>query len=164
MCIGLGSNLGDSRQTLAGAIDRIRTSIRLMRVSSLFETAPVGVEDQPVFLNAAVLCESSMTPLELLANLHEIERHFGRNRDDEQRYGPRTLDLDILLSDGLAVQEPGLEIPHRRLTERRFAMEPLIEVWPDAALPDGTRLLTKWAEVADQVSVKRHGPGWYLPG
>jgi len=158
--IGLGSNQGPSEETLAAAIRTIRSNHRLLRVSSLFETAPVGKLDQPPFLNAAVLVESVSEPRALLEELQQIEREHGRDRAAEERHGPRTLDLDILLVDGREVDEPGLSIPHPRLMERRFALEPLIEVWPNGELPDGTRLIDGWGAVVDQESTKRSGPGW----
>ncbi len=159
--IGLGSNLGDSRDHLRFAITSLRAHHRLLRISSLFQTAPVGPIDQPDFTNAAILLETRAEPRALLDELQEVERSRGRDRSSEVRFGPRSLDLDILLWDGVAIDEPSLMIPHPRLTERRFALEPLIEVWPDATLPDGTRILDLWQAVAGQISTKLQGPTWF---
>ncbi|MBT8249007.1 MAG: 2-amino-4-hydroxy-6-hydroxymethyldihydropteridine diphosphokinase [Acidimicrobiia bacterium] len=158
--IGLGSNLGDSRDHLRTAITSLREHHRLLRISSLFQTAPVGPIDQPDFTNAAILVDTDAEPLALLRELHEVERSRGRDRSSEVRFGPRSLDLDILLWDGLHMEDSSLTIPHPRLAERRFALEPLIEVWPDATLPDGTRILDLWPTVAGQVSTKLQGPTW----
>ncbi len=158
--IGLGSNVGDGRAELQSAIDMLRLRHRLLRVSSLFRTAPVGPIEQPDFTNAAVLIETEAGPAELLAELHEIERSRGRDRSSEVRFGPRALDLDILIWDELAVEDEALTIPHPRLAERRFALEPLIEVWPGASLPNGTRLLDLWTGVVDQSVQKIEGPTW----
>lgn len=158
--IGLGSNLGDSRDHLRTAITSLREHHRLLRISSLFQTAPVGPIDQPDFTNAAILVDTDAEPLALLSELHEVERSRGRDRSSEVRFGPRSLDLDILLWDGLHMEDSSLTIPHPRLAERRFALEPLIEVWPDATLPDGTRILDLWPAVAGQVSTKLQGPTW----
>lgn len=135
--IGLGSNLGDRHAHLAAAFDALAAApaTHLLARSSVRETAPVGPIAQGPFLNAVALIETSLPPRELLSRLHAIERSRGRDRAREQRWGPRTLDLDILLYDNLILDQPGLTIPHPRLHERRFVLEPLAEVWPDAIVP-----------------------------
>jgi 2-amino-4-hydroxy-6-hydroxymethyldihydropteridine diphosphokinase len=137
--IGLGANLGDREENLRAALERLR-GLGPIRVSSFRETEPVGVTDQPFFLNAAAELETDLAPRELLARLLEIERELGRERAAETRWGPRPIDLDLLVYGHETVEEPGLTIPHPRLAERRFALEPLHELAPDLALPDGRRI------------------------
>ena len=140
--VGLGSNLGDRRAILRAAVDRMRTDpdIEVLAISSLRETDPVGVLDQPRFLNGVVALRTDLPPLVLLARLQTIEKRLGRVREGVQRYGPRTCDLDLLLYGDLELTTEKLTIPHPRLTERRFALEPLVELDPQLALPDGRRL------------------------
>ena len=134
--VGLGANLGDRAATLRRAIDLLaeRPAIDVVGVSSFRETDPVGYLDQPRFLNAAVVVETSLTPSALLAALLDVERELGRVREGP-RYGPRTVDLDLLLMDDLVLDEPGLELPHPRLHERAFALEPLAELDPELVVP-----------------------------
>ena len=134
--VGLGANLGDRAATLRRAIDLLaeRPAIDVVGVSSFRETDPVGYLDQPRFLNAAVAVETSLTPSALLATLLEVERELGRVREGP-RYGPRTVDLDLLLMDDVVLDEPGLELPHPRLHERMFALEPLAELDPELVVP-----------------------------
>jgi 2-amino-4-hydroxy-6-hydroxymethyldihydropteridine diphosphokinase len=134
--VGLGSNLGDRRATLVRAIELLgeRRGIEVVGTSSFLETDPVGFLDQPRFLNAAVAIDTSLTPAEILATLLDIERELGRTREGP-RYGPRTVDLDLLLIDGLTVDEPGLTVPHPRLHERAFALAPLAELDPQLVVP-----------------------------
>jgi 2-amino-4-hydroxy-6-hydroxymethyldihydropteridine diphosphokinase len=106
-------------------------------VSSFLETDPVGKLDQPRFVNAVAMLETELGPRELLERLLEVERRLGRDRATEERWGPRTVDLDLLLYGGATIDEPGLTVPHPRLAERRFVLEPLAEIAPDLSLPDG---------------------------
>ena len=106
----------------------------------LRETDPVGYLDQPRFLNGAAALETDLAAGVLLARLLDVERRLGRERTGEERFGPRTIDLDLLLYGQEEIHEPGLTVPHPRLTERRFALEPLHELEPDLALPDGRRV------------------------
>jgi 2-amino-4-hydroxy-6-hydroxymethyldihydropteridine diphosphokinase len=135
--IGLGANLGEREATIAAALRRIdedeRTS--LMRSTVPIETDPVGYEDQPLFLNAAASLSTTRSPRELLDLLLELERDLGRVRGQGPRYGPRTIDLDLLLYGGDTIQEDGLEVPHPRLHERRFVLEPLAELDPGLVVP-----------------------------
>ena len=110
--------------------------IRVLAVSSVRETDPVGYEDQPRFLNAACAIETGLGPRELLERLLAIERALGRERTGP-RFGPRTIDLDLLLYGNETLDEPGLTVPHPRLAERLFVLEPLLELAPDLVLPDG---------------------------
>jgi 2-amino-4-hydroxy-6-hydroxymethyldihydropteridine diphosphokinase len=139
--IGLGANLGDREKSLREAVERLaaEAGIDVVAVSSFRETDPVGYAEQPPFLNGAVALETELAPRELLARLLTIERALGRERGGP-RYGPRTIDLDLLLYGDETVDEPGLSVPHPRLAERRFALEPLVELDPDLALPDGRRV------------------------
>ena len=137
--IGLGANLGDREQSLRAALVRLGELGRV-RASAFRETEPVGVTDQPWFLNAAAELETDLGPRELLARLLEIERELGRERAAETRWGPRPIDLDLLVYGKETIEEPGLTVPHPRLAERRFALEPLLELAPTLTLPDGRRI------------------------
>ena len=130
--IGLGSNLGDREAALRGALELLRDDV--VAVSSFRETDPVGYLDQPRFLNAAAALETELEPRVLLERLLEVERELGRTRDGP-RFGPRTIDLDLLLYGDRVVDEPGLVVPHPRLAERRFVLEPLAELDPDLVVP-----------------------------
>ena len=138
--VGLGANLGAREETLRHAVERLGEAegVDVLAVSSLRETEPVGVVDQPPFLNGAVQLETSLPPRELLDLLVAIERSLGRVRG--ARWGPRLVDLDLLLYGSEIVDEPGLRIPHPRLHERRFALEPLAE-------------LDAWLEIPGRASV-----------
>jgi 2-amino-4-hydroxy-6-hydroxymethyldihydropteridine diphosphokinase len=128
--VGLGSNLGDRERTLRGAVEALAASpgIEVAAVSSFRETDPVGpVHDQPRFMNGAVALETSLAPQALLERLLEIEAGFGRTREGPAG-GPRTLDLDLLLYGEERIDEPGLQVPHPRLHERDFVLEPLEEL------------------------------------
>lgn len=146
--VGLGANLGDREATIRAAAARLaeEPGISVVAVSSLRETDPVGPVDQPRFLNGALALETSLTPRELLERLLAIEQELGRTRDGT-RWGPRTLDLDLLLYDDRVIDEPDLVVPHPELAERAFVLEPLVELAPDLALPDGRRLADVLAEL-----------------
>lgn len=137
--IAMGSNLGSKGQTLRAALDQLRNTpgITLKRVSSFRETAPLGgPADQPNYLNAAVEIETDLAPAELLAALQAIEANLGRDRASEQRWGPRTCDLDIVLMGPFTtVDQPELIVPHPRMHTRRFVLEPLAEIAPQARHP-----------------------------
>jgi 2-amino-4-hydroxy-6-hydroxymethyldihydropteridine diphosphokinase len=135
--VGLGSNLGERELNLRRALERLE-ELGPVRVSSIRETDPVGVTDQPKFLNAAAELATDLPPRELLERLLEIERELGRDRATERRWGPRVIDLDLLLFGEEAIDEPGLTVPHPRLADRRFVLEPLCELNEDLTLPDGT--------------------------
>ena len=139
--VGLGGNLGDRRSYLEGALELLRadTGIRVAAVSSFRETDPVGYVDQPRFLNAVAAVETELPPRELLERLLAVERALGRERTGP-RYGPRAIDLDLLLYGDEVIDEPGLVVPHPRLAERAFVLEPLAELAPELALPDGRRV------------------------
>jgi 2-amino-4-hydroxy-6-hydroxymethyldihydropteridine diphosphokinase len=137
--VGLGSNLGDRELNLRRALERLE-ELGPVRASSFRETDPIGVTDQPKFLNAAAELATELPPAELLERLLEIERELGRDRATERRWGPRVIDLDLLLFGEEAIDEPGLTVPHPRLADRRFVLEPLCELNEDLTLPDGTRV------------------------
>ncbi len=139
--VGLGANLGDREATIRRAVELLADAdgIEVLAVSALRETDPVGLEDQPRFLNGAAALETTLRPGVLLEVLLGIERVLGRVRDGV-RFGPRTIDLDLLLYDEETVDEPGLTVPHPRLHERRFALEPLAELAPALAIPGRGRV------------------------
>jgi 2-amino-4-hydroxy-6-hydroxymethyldihydropteridine diphosphokinase len=145
--VGLGGNLDNPRSYLERAVEALRTDpdIEVVAVSSFRETEPVGYVDQPRFLNGAVALETELSAGELLERLLGIERSLGRRRTGP-RYGPRTIDLDLLLYGDETIDEPGLTVPHPRLAERAFALEPLAELDPELALPDGRRVKDLLAE------------------
>jgi 2-amino-4-hydroxy-6-hydroxymethyldihydropteridine diphosphokinase len=134
--IGLGSNLGDREATLRRALARLNAAhaIRVLEVSRFRETDPVGFTDQPKFVNAVAAVETELAPRELLETLLSVERAMGRTREGP-RFGPRTIDLDLLLYDDEIIDEPGLRVPHPRLHERTFVMEPLAELEPGLVVP-----------------------------
>jgi len=135
--IGMGSNLGDRRSFLEKASQEISShpQVRVIRLSSLYETEPVGYLDQGWFLNQVMEIETTLTPEELLSFLQGIENKLGRKR--LIRWGPRVIDLDILLYGNLTIESPQLIIPHPRMYERGFVMIPLQEIAPDLIHPDG---------------------------
>ena|ERR687896_1297825 len=134
--VGLGANLGRRAANLesALALPRREPGLEVVAVSSFRETDPVGFVDQPPFLNAAAAVETDLSPRELLERLLAVERTLGRTREGP-RFGPRTIDLDLLLYGDAVVSEPGLDVPHPRLHERRFALEPLAELDPGLVVP-----------------------------
>jgi 2-amino-4-hydroxy-6-hydroxymethyldihydropteridine diphosphokinase len=134
--VGLGANLGDREGMLRAALEQLAAEpgIRLVAVSSFRETEPVGFRDQPCFLNAAAAVETALSARKLLGRLLAIERRLGRTREGP-RFGPRTIDLDLLLHGDEQLAEPGLTVPHPRLHERLFALEPLAELDPELVVP-----------------------------
>jgi 2-amino-4-hydroxy-6-hydroxymethyldihydropteridine diphosphokinase len=135
--VGLGSNLGDREGTVRAALGRLRhlPETKVLRVSTLRNTEPVGYLDQPRFLNGAAELETGLSARRLLGALLELERAFGRDRANVPAQGPRTLDLDLLLYGQEQIDEPGLEVPHPRLHQRRFVLEPLAELDPSLEVP-----------------------------
>jgi len=135
--IGLGANLGKRDATIAEALRLLDEDDRTSVLGSTvpIETEPVGYEDQPRFLNAAAKIATTRSPRELLELLLSIERALGRVRGEGPRYGPRTIDLDLLVYGNETIDEPALVVPHPRLHERRFALEPLSELDPELVVP-----------------------------
>jgi len=134
--VGVGANLGDREETIRAAVAALPG---VVGVSQLRETDPVGVVDQPPFLNGAVALETELSPRELLDALLAVEREHGRER--RERWGPRTIDLDLLLYGDATIDEQGLTVPHPRLHERRFALEPLLDLDPELAIPGRGRVV-----------------------
>jgi 2-amino-4-hydroxy-6-hydroxymethyldihydropteridine diphosphokinase len=134
--VGLGANLGDRERTLRAAVDALASEegIEVVAVSTLRETEPVGVGEQPAFLNGAVALETTLSARELLDRLLAVEQRFGRVRVPGE-HDPRTLDLDLLLYGEEEIDEPGLTVPHPRLHERGFVLEPLDELAPSLVVP-----------------------------
>jgi 2-amino-4-hydroxy-6-hydroxymethyldihydropteridine diphosphokinase len=139
--LGLGSNVGDREAHLRAAIEALRDGgVEVESTSSLYETEPVGeVLDQPDFLNAAIRIRTALDPEALLDLCKEIEAERGRALD-APRHSPRPLDVDLLLLGDLELSTPRLTLPHREVGNRRFVLAPLLELDPELALPDGTRL------------------------
>ena len=139
--IGIGANLGNRDETIARALELLarRPGVEVLEVSTLRETDPVGYADQPRFLNGAAAVETELDPRALLHELLAVERELGRTRAGP-RFGPRTIDLDLLVYGDREVSEPGLTVPHPRLAERAFALEPLAELDPDLEIPGRGRV------------------------
>jgi 2-amino-4-hydroxy-6-hydroxymethyldihydropteridine diphosphokinase len=135
--VGIGSNLGEPERQIAAALQQLEAEngIEVVAVSTLRETEPVGYLDQPNFLNGAAQLETELAPRELLERLLAIEGRLGRVRGEGPRFGPRTIDLDLLLYGDETIAEPGLTVPHPRLWERRFVLEPLAELAPGLEIP-----------------------------
>lgn len=138
VAIALGSNLGDRMEYLRRATDRLTEFVRLSGISRVYETAPMYVEDQPAYLNAVVAGTTEMGPIALLRRLKALEREIGRA--PSERFGPREIDLDLVVYGRLCVRsvESGrtwLQVPHPRMSERRFVLAPLVEAFGDAVLP-----------------------------
>lgn len=144
--IGLGSNEGDRLDHLAGAVGEIAGSAK--EVSSLYETEPVGGPDQDPYLNAVLVLESDMSPSDMLDHLQQIEMSHGRRR--QVRWGPRTLDLDIIAADSGPMTSEKLTLPHPRAIEREFVLRPLAEIWPEAPLAAGVTAREALADVDPQ--------------
>jgi 2-amino-4-hydroxy-6-hydroxymethyldihydropteridine diphosphokinase len=135
--VGLGSNLGRPEEQIRSALELLdaEEGIEVLAVSTLRETDPVGYEEQPRFVNGAAEVETGLSPRELLRRLLAIEHRLGRVRGQGPRFGPRTIDLDLLLYGAETLDEPGLTLPHPRLHERGFALEPLAELDPALEVP-----------------------------
>lgn len=158
--VALGSNLGERLGHLQEAISALGEIGSVTAVSSLYETAPVGGPDQDPFLNAVVVLESDLEPHDLLTELHRIEAAASRERT--VRWGPRTLDLDIVAFSGPPVATPDLVIPHPGAVERRFVLEPLSEIWPESDVGPGVSASRALESVADQ-DVDRLAGQWANP-
>lgn len=148
--LGLGSNQGDSRALLVEAVRGLSAvpGVSVTRSSHYYRTAAIGLEDQPDFLNLVVEIVTGLTPLELLEVVQALERDAGRVRT--VRWGPRTLDVDILWYDGIFMDHDRLQLPHPRMEERRFVLEPLAELAPDLVLGSGRTVRAALAGVLNQ--------------
>ena len=160
--LGLGGNIGDRRVNLARAVKRLADwpGVTLSAVSALYETPPWGVTEQPAFLNAAVRVETLLPPQGLLSAVLGIERALGRDR--RERWGPRNIDIDILVFGDVELDEPGLHLPHPHLHERAFALAPLLDVMPDAEIAG--RPAAEWLAACSETGIRRiAGPDWPQP-
>jgi len=156
--LSLGANLGDRERQIEAALAEIDQldGTQVARVSSLYDTEPVGEIEQPRFLNAVAQVETELTPGRLLWNLKLIERRLGRTR--AHRWGPRKIDIDILLFDDWVVDDPGLTIPHVELRNRDFVLIPLAELAPELELPTtGEQIGTLREALGERRSVRRFG-------
>lgn len=135
--VGLGGNLGEVAATLRAATEALARlpATHLLRASRLYRTPAWGLEQQPDFINGVVALETRLAPRELLDALLRIEREFGREREGGPRWGPRTLDLDLLLHGEVVVEQDGLRLPHPHLHERAFVLVPLLEIAADILIP-----------------------------
>lgn len=159
--LGLGANLGDPEATLRSAVASLKAlpSSRLVALSSLYQSSPLGPPGQPDYLNAVAGLQTALPPHELLAALHAIENAHDRVR--QERWGARTLDLDLLLYGSDEIDTKDLTVPHVELKNRNFVLIPLVELWPEAALPDGTSLAgLEAARLHAGLSLRRSGAGW----
>jgi 2-amino-4-hydroxy-6-hydroxymethyldihydropteridine diphosphokinase len=156
--LGLGANLGDRQATLRTARERLAAAVTLERCSSLYETPPWGVTDQPAFLNAVCQAQTALSAPELLALLKDLERDLGRTAGI--RWGPRLIDLDILLFDDLMLATPTLTIPHPHLHERAFVLIPLREIAPDLRHPLLGVSIAELAGTLADSGLQRLGQRW----
>jgi len=155
VCLGLGSNLGDRDKNLRAALDKLSEFIQVGRISSVYETEPLLVEDQPLFHNLACMGMIELEPLPLLHALKRIEGDLGRV--PSPRYGPRLIDIDILLFDDLILTTPELTIPHPAMLERAFALIPLAEIAPDLRHPIAKETIAELASRLDANGVRLLG-------
>ncbi|MGD9924661.1 MAG: 2-amino-4-hydroxy-6-hydroxymethyldihydropteridine diphosphokinase [Pseudorhodoplanes sp.] len=153
--VAFGGNVGDVGATITRAIADFCDGehVALLRRSSDYRTPPWGVTDQSPFVNACIAVDTRLSPRGLLDRAHEVERAFGRDRQRETRWGPRSLDIDILAYDEVTLDEPMLTLPHPRALERAFVLVPLIEIAPDLVL-SGTRIRDALA-AADQTGIEK---------
>jgi 2-amino-4-hydroxy-6-hydroxymethyldihydropteridine diphosphokinase len=155
--LSLGSNVGDREAELRTALSKLHShDFQIERVSSLYETDPVEMRDQPQFLNIVLEARTTLYPMRLLLRIANIEREMGRRRTVTK--GPRNIDIDILLFGRFTVETPQLQIPHPRMTERRFVLEPLVELSPDLRHPVTRRTMREILAQAPEQRVRR------LPG
>lgn len=152
--IGIGSNVGDRTMFVRSAVDALdaNESIQVRRVSSLYETAPVGGPPQRSFVNVVAEVATGLSPQDLLTTCKSLEEVLGREPSDI-RWGPRVVDLDVLLYGEEKVNDPDLEIPHPRMAQRRFVLIPLLEIAPDAADPWGARYADSLEEATGEVEL-----------
>ena len=154
--LSLGSNLGDRQLHLQRAVACLEgEGVKVQRQSSLYETEPQDVARQPWFLNIVVRCETQLFPVQLLKILQRIEGEVGRVRAGAVRRGPRVIDIDILLYGNAVIDTPQLTVPHPRMTERRFVLEPLLEIAPELRHPVTKQLLRKYLDTLTGQQVRK---------
>ena len=169
--LGLGSNLGDRRRNLAEALRRLPPLVQVLAVSSLYETQPVGPQEQPLFYNAACRGVTGLPPLELLRHVKQIEHDLGRRPDGgpgrrppvraSERWGPRPIDIDVLLYGDSVIDEANLRVPHVELANRAFVLVPLAELAADLRHAELGRTIGEIADAIDRSGVqKRAASGW----
>lgn len=159
--LGLGANLGDRRAALRAAVAELRAVLADVRISALYETAPWGDADQPPFLNAALRGRTSLAPLELLDQTQAIEARLGRVRSG-RRWGPRAIDIDILLYGSETVAHPRLAIPHPLIRERAFVLRPLADLAPSRAIPPDYVQTAELLTIVKADDVRQiEPPGWW---
>lgn len=160
--LALGSNVGDRRQNLINALERLGPDVEVEAVSSLYETDPIGPIDQQDFYNAACRGTTQLMPEELLTHIKQVERDVGRTASE--RWGPREIDIDILLYDDLVLESGALHIPHPEMTARAFVLVPLAEIAPDEAHPMSGRTIKDLTADVDASGVRLiEGRGWKRP-
>lgn len=160
--LGIGGNLGDTQQNLINVISNLahQLDVEVLSVSKLYKTPPWGKTDQPAFLNACLLVETSLTARQLLDKCLDIEQKLGRVR--AERWGPRQVDIDILYFGDEVIVEEGLEVPHPRMTDRAFVMQPLSDIAPDKLISG--KFVSQWAqELHDEaIEVVLESDDWWM--
>ncbi len=152
--LGLGSNVGDREANLREALERLETDgIRVVRRSSLYETEPQDLRDQPWFLNAVVEVETDLFPLQLLAHIQNVEREMGRRRLTPK--GPRNIDIDILFYGRSVIHTPELQTPHPRIAQRRFVLEPFSEIAPEFRHPVSGKTAREMLNALEPQEIRR---------
>ena len=152
--LGLGSNLGNREANLRESVARLESDeLRMIRRSSIYETAPQDLLDQPSFLNAVVQAETTLFPMQLLARIRQIEREMGRRRTAPK--GPRNIDIDILFYARAVITTAQLEVPHPRIAQRRFVLEPLAEIAPDFRHPIAGKTAVEMLAALEPQGVRR---------
>jgi 2-amino-4-hydroxy-6-hydroxymethyldihydropteridine diphosphokinase len=151
--IALGTNIGDRERNLQAATNLLTASVAILKKSAIYETPPWGILDQPAFLNQVILGSTMLSPHRLLAYLKGIEEKMGREKTI--RFGPRIIDLDILIYDNVQLKRTHLTIPHPRMCERAFVLLPLFELAPDLVIPGTSRTVTQWLETVDQSGIMK---------